>query len=63
MAKATSAFMLAGNVLRYGRGIMDATGMSVVNPLKWVTWGSMALSRFGEGVKELGAEQATKKAC
>ncbi|MEK7565403.1 MAG: hypothetical protein AAB501_04175 [Patescibacteria group bacterium] len=61
MAKIASASMLAGNILRYGRGIMDATGLSVVNPLRWATWGSMALSRFGKGVKELGAEQATKE--
>ncbi|MDP3764785.1 MAG: hypothetical protein Q8Q95_04160 [bacterium] len=60
ITRTASIMSLTGNILRYGRGLMDATGMSVVNPLKWVTWGAMATSRTLEAAKEVSLETTTK---
>lgn len=44
--------LLLGNVIKYGRAISDATGLSLASPLRYVMAIGMAFSRGAEAAKE-----------
>jgi hypothetical protein len=52
LSKLKNLGLVSGNVLKYGRIVADVCGVSIANPLRYVTMAGMATARLAEAGKE-----------